>query len=205
MSRGVIYVAYGERARDEFYRSHSLLLRYHDIPVSLVSDRAYPGVSWISFPDLDRGARQAKLSIDLLSPYDQTLYLDADTRPYQYIASGFHSLDDGWDLAICPSTQQGSDFLWRCSKREIAETMDSFSSNRILSLQGGVMFFSKNNRVHAFFARWREEWAKYKDQDQGAMIRSLAANPLKVWLLGRPWNGGAIIGHVFGRAARKEM
>jgi len=205
MTAGIVYVAYGKRARDEFFQSISFLRRYNDYPISLISNRPYPdaNVHWIEFPDKDRGGRQAKLNIDLLSPYDHTMYIDADTRPYQSIHKGFKPLDDGWDFVVTISPQQNEGFLWKCSKEEIWRTIDAYSSRRILSLQGGVFFFRKNPQVHKFFHSWRQEWGKFSDQDQGAMLRAMAAFPLHVWLLGRPWNGGAVIGHLFGRAARR--
>jgi len=82
--------------------------------------------------------------------------------------------------------------------------MDVYSTHRILSLQGGVFFFRKSPQAHAFFESWRQEWGRFGDQDQGAMLRAMALSPLRVWLLGRPWNGGAVIGHLFGRAARRK-
>ena len=205
-SRGIIYVVYGKRARDEFYQSFSILRRYNDYPVSIISNHPYPeiGVNWIEFPDKDTGGRGAKLNIDLLSPYDHTMYIDADTRPYQSIHDGFRPLDDGWDFVVAFSSQQERNFLWKCSKEEVMRTMDIYSSRRILSLQGGVFFFRKNSQVHEFFESWRQEWGRFSDQDQGAMLRAMALSPLRVWILGRPWNGGAVIGHLFGRAARRK-
>jgi len=205
-SRGIIYVVYGKRARDEFRQSLSILRHYNDYPVSIISNHPCPslGVNWIEFPDRDTGARIAKLNIDSLSPYDHTMYVDADTRPYQSIHNGFHPLDDEWDFVVTLSSQQEKSFLWKCSKEEVRRTMDIYSSRRILSLQGGVFFFRKNPQVHAFFESWRQEWGRFGDQDQGAMLRAMALSPLHVWLLGRPWNGGAVIGHLFGRAARRK-
>lgn len=209
--RGVIYVAYGERARNETIKSISSLRSLHpNLPVSVVSDQQLstnnqPGsIRFIHYPDEDVGARIPKLLIDQLSPYHYTLYLDADTRVYQSLSSGFDILHSGWDMAITPSTQQGGDFLWKCSTSEIVETMNTYSFNNILSLQGGVIFFQKTRPVHNLFSVWREEWQKYKDQDQGALLRALRLNPLRLWLLGRPWNGGAIVSHLFGRAKRES-
>lgn len=206
VNQGIIYVAYGERARKEFYQSFTFLRRYNDYPVSLISSRPYPksGIDWIEFPDKDVGGRQAKLNIDLLSPYDHTMYIDADTRPRQSIQNGFRPLEDGWDFVVTPSSQQEKNFLWKCSKEEVMRTMDIYSTRRILSLQGGVFFFRKSLQVHKFFEFWRQEWGRFGDQDQGAMLRAMALSPLRVWLLGRPWNGGAVIGHLFGRATRRK-
>jgi hypothetical protein len=92
--------------------------------------------------------------------------------------------------------------LWHVGKADKALTLGCWPCWP-LQLQGGVMFFRRSKAVERFFKAWREEWLVYEDQDQGALLRALARARLKVWLLGRPWNGGAVVGHLFGRAKRR--
>ena len=203
---GVIYVAYGEPAQLAFRTSFFLLRRFYSGPVALVTDSGQDapfGVAKILFPDMDPGARWAKLHIDVLSPYENTLYLDADTRPYGDISPGFIPLDNGWDIVITPSSQQGKDFLWKCSQEERELTYQVLRNPLPLSLQAGVFWYKKSKKLHDFFENWRSEWKRWSDQDQGALLRTMQQCPMKIWLLGRPWNGGAVIGHNFGSARRK--
>lgn len=206
----MVYVAYGERARREALTSIGLLRRHSRLPVSVIGPNA-DKVFWsthrrdvrhLSFSDSHPGARWAKLHFNTLSPYDCTLYLDADTRPYQDVSVGFHILADGWEVAIAPSSQQGDAFLWHCSEADREATIESYWI-RPLALQAGVMFVRRCKETDRLFEVWREEWQVFRSQDQGALLRALARVPVRIWILGRCWNGGAIIGHRFGAAQRR--
>lgn len=203
MSCGVVYVAYGKPARKEARLSIQQFRLFNRMPVIVISNEPLQrSIKHIHYPNRDKGARQAKLNVNKLSPFQYTLYLDADTRPYQSLKLGFDILADGFDLVIAPSTKQNRDFLWHCDELDRKETVDIYWIAP-LALQGGVFYFAKNVRTDAFFESWREEWAKYKNQDQGALLRALHNVPLKVWLLGTCWNGGAIVGHRYGQAKRR--
>ena len=72
-----------------------------------------------------------------------------------------------------------------------------------LGLQGGMFLFRKTTAMRHFFAVWRKEWKRFRQYDQGALLRALYQCPLRIWLLGRPWNGGidkSIIWHRYGTA-----
>ena len=43
---------------------------------------------------------------------------------------------------------------------------------------------SESLRIARFFARWRAEYEKYLQRDQGALIRAMYTEPLRVYLLG---------------------
>lgn len=146
-------------------------------------------------------SRWAKVTMQDWTPYDVTAYLDADTQVYQPIDAGFAAIEDGWDVALAPSQNQGEQMLWHVAEPERSETIASLPFNT-LQLQAGVMFFARNARTRALWARWRVEWERYKGQDQGALLRALYACPVKVWLLGQPFNNGAVIGHHFGAIRR---
>jgi hypothetical protein len=108
-------------------------------------------------------------------------------------------LEDGWDLVIAPSDHQHEDWLWHVSPSEREETRENIG-HEALVLQGGVWFVRKNERTQRLFDLWGREWRKHCGQDQGALLRALYQAPVRVWLLGRPWNGGAVIEHRFGMA-----
>ena len=202
--KGVVYVVYGEPARREARASIEMLRRRHNWPIAVISDQpAIQGTRHIQFAERDVGARWAKLHLDVLSPFDQTLYLDADTRPYQNLSAGFDILADGWDVAMTASSQQGGSFLWHCGEDDREATLAAWGW-RPLALQAGAMFLDRNERTQRLFGAWREEWQRFEGQDQGALLRALRRAPARVWLLGRPWNGGAVVGHRFGVARRER-
>lgn len=199
-SRGVVYVAYGEKAVACVRRSVAGLRGKY--PVAVVSDEDHGIGEHVYAPDADPGARWAKLSLNQLSPFEHTCYLDADTQPLQDIEAGFDILRDGWEIVITPSARQGHKALWHLIEEERVYTTEQLQYD-FLQLQCGVMFFRKCDRVHRLFAAWRTEWNKYQDKDQGALLRAVDKIWPKIWLLGRPWNGGGVIEHRFGNAARK--
>lgn len=201
--RGVVYVAYGQKARFEALASLTSLQRYNRLPVSVISDRALGGAAVIQHPDADPGGRLAKLSLCELSPYEQTLYLDADTRVHGDLSGGFELIEAGWDLALTISTRQGSDVLGNCDEADRRYTFEALGTDEPLGLQAGVMFLHRD-RCRDLFAAWREEWQRFRRQDQAALLRALARVPVRLWLLGRTWNGGKgdLVEHRFGRARR---
>lgn len=205
-SKGAIYVAFGTKAILYAKMSIASLKIYHeDLPVAVISDKKMRGIKHIYAPDEDTGARCAKLNLDLLSPFDQTLYVDADTLIRDKIWVGFEILEDGWDLVITPSLNQyGHDWLWHCPEGDREETAHTWGFVPLV-LQAGVIFLKKSARLHSFFAQWRIEWAKYRDKDQGAFLRALCEVPLRIWVLGRCWNSsqGTVISHRMGSLKRR--
>ncbi len=160
------------------------------------------GLHNIGFGDNGTG-RWAKLNLDQLSPYDPTLYLDADTRVHGDARAILSILGDGYDLAVAPSTKQGTEALWHIAEDEREATFAELGRD-LLQLQGGVIAFRKTAEVHALFAAWREEWQRWRDQDQAALLRALYRCPVRLWLLSNEWNGGALIEHRYGAARRRD-
>ena len=198
---GVIVVAYGNQAITEAEAMITTLRQFHDWPVMAVSDQQVEGADLIwRFEEPGWGARWAKLSMDKLAPWDRWLYLDADTRILGDLSAGFDILDDGWDMAITMSQHQQQNWLWQASEEERAATYGR--PGILLSLQGGVFFVNRNERTSAFFKTWREEWRKFQHVDQAALLRAVQICPIRLWLLGRAFNDGELIGHRYGRAAQ---
>lgn len=204
MTRGAITVAYGTSARREATALlHSLQQQHPELPVAVVSDAPLGEWPHIAAPDADPGARLAKLSLDALSPWDATLYLDADTRVRGDIMAGFDVLADGWEMVIAPSGRQGIDALGNCDEEERARTFAAVGTSDALGLQAGVLWFRRCPPVADLFSAWVEEWMVGRGMDQGALLRALQRVPVRLWLLGRPFNGGAVVEHRFGQAARR--
>lgn len=197
MTRGVVMVVYGEQAEQSERRACEALEHIcPDLPVHIERQRR----GWATDT---AESRYAKVTLFNWSPFDHTVYLDADTQVYQSIDVGFQMLADGWDIVISPSQNQDEyEWLWHCGKVDKAETLKALGF-QALQLQAGVFFMAKNERTEALFEAWRTEYSMYGFQDQGALLRALYQHPLKIWLLGRPWNGGAVIGHHFGAIRRQ--
>ena len=204
MTRGVCFIAFGNRAKQQA-RLAIASLREHSSIKTFLFDDFTPHLPE-QFAGLDGGlsnmqkSRWAKVTMDLWTPFDHTLYLDADTRVHGDISAGFEHLQDGWDVVMTASENQNARLLWHCSEEDKRATIEKACTSEILQLQAGVFFFRKSPAVKTMFETWREEWLKFKSQDQGALLRALCTSPVNIWLLGREWNGGALIEHLFGRA-----
>jgi len=201
VTRGICYVAYGDKALNECAQSLETLRWYHKkLPVTVISDKSHAlHADYKHAQSVDAGGRWAKLNLDTWSPYDETLYIDADTRIRERLDVLFQSLEDGYEFVIVPSNNQSAgNLLWHVSEGERETTYDEVGYTP-LQLQGGVFAFRKTDAVLALFEAWREEWERYKDQDQGALLRAIHRVPVRYRLLGRPFNGTTVIQHLFGR------
>ena len=196
MTRGVVMVAYGEQVDiSERRASEALTHICPDLPVHVHRRRTGQAND-------SAESRYAKVTLLDWTPFEHTAYLDADTQVIQPIDAGFKMLTDGWDLVITHDTNQSEhNWLWHCGDADKEFTILSLRY-QALQLQAGVFFVAKNERTAALWDAWRDEWQVYGNQDQGALLRALQRVSVRLWLLGRPWNGGAVIGHHFGAIRR---
>ena len=199
-TKGVVYVAYGSNAVSEAEQSLAGLRRFHDWPVLAVGDKVKGADYQVRFGDPAWGARRAKLHINVLVPWSQYLYLDADTRVHGNLSAGFDILADGWDMAITLSENQETDWLWHSTERDREDVISCYRGARPLQLQGGMFYAAKSEAMHNLFAAWRQEWAIESRMDQGALLRALHRCPVRLWLLDRAYNGGELVEHLWGRA-----
>ena len=196
MTSGAVYIVHGDKARSAVELSISNMMKFNDLPIAVVGEYIEM-TQQINFDDMDSKGRYSKVNLFDLSTYQHTLYLDADTVPYGDLSAGFDMLDDGFDIVIMPSSQQGMDLFWHIGEEERQATFFEVGTHP-LQLQAGLFFFRKNERTKRLFKLWEREYRRYKDQDQAALIRALYQCQVKVWLLGHPWNGGSLVGHRFG-------
>jgi hypothetical protein len=208
--RGIVTIAQGENARNQAKAAIGMLRRVGcEWPVAVIADQPLEGALGTTAQHIyaedradDPGARWPKVNLDRLSPFDWTLYMDADTRAMSVeIGIGFDLLGDGWELVITPSANQGDDWLWHVGAEEREATESEYGA-RVVVLQGGVFWFRKCEAVTRLFEAWRAEWLRYRGQDQAALLRAVRQAPVKRWLLGRPFNGGSVVKHLFKWARR---
>lgn len=195
-SRGVCFVVYGETAEFEYQQAREVLRR-HNLPIFVQRSRVE---SFGPLSDMQQ-SRYAKVSTMAWSPFTDTLYLDADTRVLGDLKAGWGALCHGWDIAITPSQNQGHDWLWHVGEDERKYTREALGFEP-LQLQAGVFFVRRSPATSQLFSRWRNEWLRFKGQDQAALLRALYALPVNVYLLSRHFNDGAVISHRWG-AIRK--
>lgn len=153
----------------------------------------------IDHPDDGLPGRSAKVNLLNLSPFEHTLFLDADTRVHGKLDIGFRILNDGWDLAMVPSEMQKQP-LHHLGVEERDVTLAEIGDGFPLMLNTGVIWFGRSGRTERMFEEWRREWLRFKQHDQGALLRALEKYPVRLWVLGQAYNGGEIVEHRFGKA-----
>lgn len=191
---GIYVVAYGEPARDCAENLIASIRRYMpDTPVAVASDHPLAAADiFVPNPDEDLGGRAAKTRMWDNAPaeWEYVLYLDADTELTAPIPFLFDVLRDGWEL-VCTKDVQGYDLvhsLWRRDSTEHKLGWAAIKSDRALQLAGGVMGFRRTPAVQAFLETWYTEWFREARRDQGALLRALYANPVRLLVLGNHWN-----------------
>jgi len=194
-TRGIYCVAFGDPSRTCALKMMKTAKRMMpEIPICLCSDRKIgPEDVLVKQPDSDIGGRRAKLKAYELSPaeWESVLYLDADTEVVGDIRFYFQLIEDGWEFVICKDPHLMDTmhaFRRKNNLEELEETAARIHTMHTLQYNGGVWAFGRNERVARFFARWLAEWERHAQRDQGALIRAMYTEPLRVYLLGNEWN-----------------
>jgi len=103
----------------------------------------------------------------------------------------FQLIEDGWEFVITKDPHLMDtmhSFRRKTNVPELDVTAKEIFTLHTLQYNGGVWAFGRNKRVVRFFKRWQAEWERYAARDQGALIRAMYAEPLRVYLLGNEWN-----------------
>ncbi len=195
MKRGIYCVAFGEPARRCARRMMETAKEWlPEIPICLAGAKPI-GLEdvFIEQPDSDVGGRRAKLRAYELAPaeWQAVLYLDVDTEVCGDIRFYFQLIEDGWEFVIAKDPHLMDtmhSFQRHNNLAELRETEREILTLHTLQFNGGVWAFGRNERVAAFFERWQREWEKHAQRDQGALIRAMYADPLRVYVLGNEWN-----------------
>ena len=193
--RGIYIVAFGNPARRCAQKLIQTIKKHMpEIPICLCASSKIGGEDiLIKEEDSDIGGRRAKLKAYELTPaeWESVLYLDADTEVVGNIRFYFELIEDGFEFVIAKDPHlMDTMFAFRRhnNTEEMAETADKIHTLHTLQINGGVWSFGRGERVARFFARWQAEWEKYAQRDQGALVRAMYTEPLKLYILGNHWN-----------------
>ena len=193
--RGIYMVAFGDPSRKCAQKLIAGIKKHMpEIPICLCAASKIGGETLlIKQPDSDIGGRRAKLKAYELSPaeWESVIYLDADTEVVGDIRFYFQLIEDGWEYVICKDPHlMDTMFSFRRhnNAEEVEETTAQIKTLHTTQINGGVWAFARNDRVARFFARWQMEWEKHAGRDQGALVRAMYTEPLRMYLLGNEWN-----------------
>jgi hypothetical protein len=165
-SRGIVYIVLGEGF--DTIASHAMALSRRFIPVSISvitniknRNKKWDESSDINFIYLDvpiNKNRELKTLIYKYTPYDETLYLDADAV---IVKNGIEKIFDhfsGNDLIL----QANAMSCWKEDDRYFKLYRDTVKklgcSLPINIFQGAIFAFKKNSATQTFFDKWNEYW-----------------------------------------------
>ena len=193
---GIVYMAFGQNSANAVANNINSLHRLGiDIPATVIGNTEVPGAQFIRWegknpfrknpddPDHTFFAGYVKPEIYRLSPYDYTLYLDADTEIRKDPMNGFRLLEKN-DFAIYQSRPDQftieiildkpeiyNGFSIECAKDTVEEAKAAREPSPGV-ICSGIIFFRKSPAMEQFFKDWATEWKKYFAWDeQGPLIR----------------------------------
>lgn len=197
-SRGVIYMVWGGKAALAAMTSIETLRKVcPEMPVMVLGDHDTAPLENLQVElmhlDLDpfRGAHflagRVKPLLYGLSPWDLTLYVDADTKFRQAPDAGWALLKQ-WDFLVAETGNRSlADQL--CGPGEAEYSREMFGVRDLLYHNSGMLFWKRNKRVERLFELWSEEWTRFVGWDeQMALLRALARSEAIFLTLPFSWN-----------------
>lgn len=223
---GIVYMSFGQNAAKDIHGSILSMhkLGYH-IPCTAIGDTPVPGIDFIEWrgqSPFDKSCRQnfqfragrIKPGLYDHTPYDLTLYIDADTNFIGNIKPGFEYLLEH-DLAVTQETLQICQLYnkpkagWEINIRERDQTIHEIGRGDINFWNSGVLFFRKSEATKRVFAAWYDEWMRFQQWDeQLALMRAILKNDPIIKVLPIGWNAphrewATHIYHWYGRGTSR--
>lgn len=228
---GIVYMVFGPRSSRAVENSYESVLRYCSIPAITIGDYYTPGISHITWDgespwqmDEPLGQRfyagRVKPFIWEQSPFEKTLYLDADTEVYAPISDGFDYLDN-YDICIADdprtlestfkSSKPGPNWDWIREQRDYTHNYLRKETNP--QINTGVIFFSKSLGAELLFKNWHEEWLRFPKWDEQMSFMRAEYNCKTTSILHLPtrWNtnnaglSDKIIYHMWGQQKARDL
>jgi len=202
--RGVIYISWGEAAAYGVEMSvKSLWALDPSLPVLVVGDDIAaqrfadrPGFT-VYRDEVDPFesnwlygflAGRVKPRLAALSPFAQTLYVDADTVFKISPAFGFDLLDR-WDMIVVEADERSLLTVLPENRPEVSQTIAEIGTAQILYHNSGVFFWRRNAVTARLFELWSEEWLRFQMWDeQVALLRALMRSEALFLNVPYTWN-----------------
>ncbi len=222
MTDGVVYLTWGERAMQQADVSIDTLWKCAPgMPVLVLGDaeaqKHYEGRAGITFKLIEVDpyggaifyAGRIKPLMAKLSPFDRSLYVDADTEFKVSPAIAFAMLDK-WELIIA-ETETRSLVESIAGIAETRWTAAWLGTPHLLYHNSGMIFWRRCPATDRAFDLWAEEWPRFSGWDeQVALLRALLRSDCLYLTVPYSWNCREgkrtfLLHHRFGtRVARKD-
>lgn len=222
-SAGIIYMGFGAKAARGILQSITSMKRLGlDVPVAVVGDAKVMGTRSIPWegqspfdatqrPNFQFRAGRVKPFLFALSPFERTLYIDADTEFMSDFSEGFNMLSE-YDMLFTEDALALGQLYnqaragWEYKMTERDATIEELGGDRTLKLfNSGVIFFRKTEATEELFCEWQRQWMIWQNWDeQLALRRAIGKCNVKYKALGLDWNHphkekAKIIFHNYGR------
>lgn len=192
--RGVIYCATTNNNYLEAAFISAIALRKLEptLPITVISDRpllqSFPCTDYGITPRLivpgeveGHGAflsRSIKTTLFHFSPYEETLFLDADILPIRSVQPLWGYLSQG-DMAM---VSDRNPTVALCD--HIAEVEKDYTLQRVpgetMQFNSGVMVWRRTTATQHLFQEWHREWRQFAKHDQLALVRAIATTQVPI-------------------------
>lgn len=159
MTKGIIYIAIGEKWRREAIQAATRTKKFMpDIPISVFTDTFFSSqaINEVIVLQPDENPLLTKTRWMEQSPYEQTLFLDTDIHLCETIADLFILLDR-FDLAVPHAP-------YRLSNMGLSIKMPDFLKSEVPEcfpgMNTGMILFNRTGKVADFLKSWRENHLK---------------------------------------------
>lgn len=223
---GIVYMAFGEPAIAGVMSSVNSLRRLGlDVPVCIVGDTPIKGMRFVEWPgespfdgscaeNFQFRAGRIKPGLFALTPFERTLYIDADTEfMSKKVLQGWRFLDN-YDMALARELLEIGQLYnkpragWEINIMERDATIAELGGDKTTPfLNSGVIFFRKTEAVRRIFDEWGAAWREWQQWDeQLSLMRAMyRVGGVKVKQLDVDWNHphreqAGIIFHNYGRS-----
>jgi len=202
--RGVIYMCWGEQAIEQARLSMASLWERAALPVVVVGDEeameAFAEEPRVTVKVLDTDpfdpgrrpglrflAGRIKPLLCRLSPFEQSLYVDADTDFMASPDTGFDLLDR-WDFIVA-ETETRTLENGIADAAELRWTAQWLGAGQLLYHNSGMLFWRRCEAVERLFDLWSEEWQRFQGWDeQVALLRALLRSEALYLTVPHTWN-----------------
>ncbi len=165
--KGIVYIAVGAAfVKDAERSARSARQRHPGLPICLFSDVASREPVFDLWFEIKDAHRRSKLDCIMRTPFDKTLYLDADTRVIGSIEEPFGLLDR-YDLAACHVENRHP--VTSATARLTPEKVDP----GFTGFNGGVFYYRMNDQMRRFFESWAAEYKRQNAKFDQPIMRTL--------------------------------
>ncbi len=169
MSKGVLYIAVGE-SYTEMAIASAKSIKHHNqnLKIHLFTDQQNIQSAYVdSFGIIDDPHRRSKVDYISESPFNETLYLDADTFILENIEGLFEILMR-YDLAIAHAHKRNIEATLQNWRKDIPSAFPQMNS--------GVILYKKNDRTEKLFKDWKTAFHESDFKKDQVTLREL------IWL-----------------------